>query len=77
MRGSNPRHSQCKCDALPAELIVLVRMRGLEPPRFLGHSHLKAACMPNFTTSARVRLFYHKLVPKGRLELPRPTSTAF
>jgi hypothetical protein len=21
-------------------------MRGLEPPRFLGHSHLKAACMP-------------------------------
>ncbi len=23
-----------------------VRMRGLEPPRFLRHSHLKAACMP-------------------------------
>ncbi len=23
MRGSNPRHLQCKCNALPAELIVL------------------------------------------------------
>jgi hypothetical protein len=24
----------------------MVRERGLEPPSFLGHSHLKAACLP-------------------------------
>jgi hypothetical protein len=25
---------------------MMVRERGLEPPSFLGHSHLKAACLP-------------------------------
>jgi hypothetical protein len=80
MRGSNPRHSQCKCDALPTELIVhikqraesevhrvdyylctltlaqclLVRMRGLEPPRLLGTA----------TSRLRVYQFHHIRVIK-------------
>ncbi len=49
----------------------MVRMRGLEPPRFLRHSHLKAACMP-VSPHPLKELFYHKFVPEGRFELPNP-----
>ncbi len=38
MRDLNPRHSQCKCDALPAELIVLLAsLNDSRPEHFVQH----------------------------------------
>ncbi|GFR75216.1 hypothetical protein ElyMa_003913700 [Elysia marginata] len=62
MRGSNPRPSPCKGDALPTELILLlVTHTGLEPVS----AWMKTMCVNRFTNGPLAPDTRFELVTKG------------